>query len=62
MAVAKAEWGKWFVIGPLLGVSGIVGAVFAARAFVRSGYRGIVIAAFILNIVMILIAWAGLFA
>ncbi len=62
MALSKAEWGTWFVIGPLLGVSGIVGAVFVARAFVRGGYRGIVIAAFILNVVVILVAWAGLFA
>jgi hypothetical protein len=62
MAVAKAEWGKWFVIGTLLGLSGIAGLVFAVKAFIRRGYRGMAIAACILNIVVILIAWAGLFA
>jgi len=62
MAVPKAEWGKWFVMGALLGAAGIAGVVFAAQAFVRQGYRSAIIAALILNIVVILIAWAGLFA
>ena len=62
MAVAKAEWGTWFMMGALLGVAGVAGLVFCVRAFVRSGYRGMAIAAGVLNIVVLLIAWAGVFA
>jgi phage terminase large subunit-like protein len=62
MAVPKAEWGTWFMMGALLGLAGITGFVFCVRAFMRSGYRGMAIAAVVLNIVVLLIAWAGLFA
>lgn len=62
MAVPKAEWGTWFMMGALLGVAGITGLIFCIRAFVRSGYRGMAIAAAVLNIVVLLIAWAGVFA
>lgn len=62
MAVPKAEWGTWFMMGALLGVAGIAGLLFCVRGFLRSGYRGILIAAVVLNIVVLLIAWAGVFA
>lgn len=62
MAVAKAEWGTWFMMGALLGVAGITGLLFCVRALLCSGYRGMAIAAGVLNIVVLLIAWAGMFA
>ena len=62
MAVAKAEWGMWFMMGALLGVAGVAGLVFCVRGFLRSGYRGLLIAAGVLNLVVLLIAWAGVFA
>lgn len=62
MAVPKAEWGTWFVIGALMGVAGAAGLVFAVRAFARHGYRSITVAALLLNLVVLLIAWAGVFA
>lgn len=62
MAVAKAEWGTWFMMGALLGVAGVAGLVFCVRGFLRSGYRGILIAAVVLNIVVLLIARAAVFA
>ncbi len=61
LAVPVREWGTWIVIGPLLGIAGIVGLVFACKAFSRGGQRTLAVAAFILNIVALLIAWAGLF-
>jgi len=30
MAVAKAEWGTWFMMGALLGVAGVAGLVFVS--------------------------------
>lgn len=62
MAVPKAEWGTWFVIGALMGVAGIAGAVFAIQALVRGGYRSMAVAGLMLSIAVVLIAWAGLFA
>jgi hypothetical protein len=61
LAVQKAEWGLWFLIGPLFGISGVAGLVFACKAFARGGYRSIIIAAFVLNLVILVIGWAGLF-
>jgi hypothetical protein len=61
LAVPTREWGTWFFIGPLLGIAGIAGLVFAGKAFIRRGQRTLTVAAFILNVVAILIAWAGLF-
>ncbi len=62
MAVAKAEWGMWFMMGALLGVAGIAGLVFCVRGFLRNGHRSMLLAAVVLNIVVLLIAWAGVFA
>ena len=62
MAVPKAEWGTWFVIGGLLGVAGIAGFAIGCKALMRGGYRSMAIAALVLNLVIVLIAWAGLFA
>jgi hypothetical protein len=62
MAVAKAEWGTWFVMGALLGVAGIAGLALVIKAFTRSGYRSMAVAALVLNLVVVLIAWAGVFA
>ena len=61
LAVPSREWGTWFFIGPLMSLSGIAGLVFAFKAFVR-GSRIAAVAGFILNSVLVLIAWAGLFA
>jgi ACR3 family arsenite efflux pump ArsB len=61
LAVPGREWGTWFFIGPLLGLGGIAGLVFAFKAFAR-GSRTAAVAGFILNSVLVLIAWAGLFA
>ena len=61
LAVATRELGTWIFIGPLLSVAGITGLVFACKAFMRSGYRGMIIAAAVLNLVILVIAWAGLF-
>ena len=60
-AVPTREWGTWFLIGPLLGIAGFAGLFFACKAFLRRGQRTLAVAAFILNVVAILIAWAGLF-
>jgi len=60
-AVPTREWGTWFFIGPIMGLGGIIGLVFAFKAFAR-GSRTAAVAAFILNAVLVLIAWAGLFA
>lgn len=62
MAVPKAQWGTWFAIGALMGATGIAGLVFTVKAFLRGGYRSLVAAALVLNLVVMLIAWAGLFA
>lgn len=62
IAVSTQEWGTWFFIGPLLGIAGIAGIVFACMALVRGDQRTLAAAAFILNAVALLIAWAGLFA
>jgi hypothetical protein len=62
LAVPKAEWGLWFFMGALFGVAGITGLVFACKAFARGGYRSMVVAAFVLNLVILVIGWAGLFA
>lgn len=62
MAVPKAEWGTWFVIGALMGVAGLAGLVFAGKALARDGYRSLAVAALVLNLAVVLIAWAGLFA
>ena len=61
LSVPTREWGNWIFIGPLLGISGIIGLVFAFKAFVRGGQRTLAVAAVILNAVILLIAWAGLF-
>jgi hypothetical protein len=61
LAVPTREWGTWFYIGPLLGVSGIVGLVCAVKAFARGGQRTLGVAGFLLNAMAVLIAWAGLF-
>jgi hypothetical protein len=61
LAVPAREWGTWFFIGPLLGITGIIGLVFAGKAFARGGQRTLAVAGLILNTVVILIAWAGLF-
>jgi len=60
-AVPTREWGTWFVIGPLLGLAGITGLVFVFRAFTRGGQRTLAVAGVILNALVILTAWAGLF-
>ena len=60
LAVPTREWGTWFFIGPIMGFGGIIGLVFAFKAFAR-GSRSAAVAAFILNAVLVLIAWAGLF-
>lgn len=60
LAVPAREWGTWFFIGPIMGFGGIIGLVFAFKAFAR-GSRTAAVAAFILNAVLVLIAWAGLF-
>lgn len=44
LAVSKAEWGIWFFIGPLLGIAGIAGMVFACKAFARRGQRTLTVA------------------
>lgn len=62
MAVPKAEWGTWFVIGALMGVAGIAGFVFAVKALLRGGYRSLAVAGLVLSIAVVLTAWAGLFA
>lgn len=62
MAVPKAEWGTWFVIGALMGVAGIAGLVFTFKAFARGGHRSLSVAGLLLNLVLLLIAWAGVFA
>lgn len=62
MAVPKAEWGTWFVIGALMGIAGIAGFVFAFKALMRGGYRSMAVASLVLNLAVVLIAWAGLFA
>jgi ACR3 family arsenite efflux pump ArsB len=59
-AVPAREWGTWFFMGPLLGAGGIAGMVFAFKAFAR-GSRTAAVAGFILNAVLVLMAWAGLF-
>lgn len=61
LAVPTREWGTWFFIGPLLGIAGVAGMVFCCKAFARGGFRTLVVAGFILNAVVVLIAWAGLF-
>ena len=60
LAVPTREWGTWFFMGPILGFGGIVGLVFAFKAFTR-GSRTAAVAGFILNAVIVLIAWAGIF-
>ncbi|MBM3341285.1 MAG: hypothetical protein FJY56_04110 [Betaproteobacteria bacterium] len=62
LAVPKAEWGTWFVIGALMGVAGVAGVVFAIQAFVRGGYRSLAVAGLLLSLAVVLMAWAGLFA
>ena len=59
-AVPTREWGTWFFIGPIMGFGGAIGLVFAFKAFAR-GSRTAAVAAFILNVVLVLVAWAGLF-
>jgi ACR3 family arsenite efflux pump ArsB len=59
-AVPTREWGTWFFMGPLLGVGGIAGMVLTFKAFAR-GSRTAAVAGFILNAVLMLTAWAGLF-
>jgi hypothetical protein len=59
-AVPTREWGTWFFMGPLLGLGGIAGLVFTFKAFAR-GSRTAAVAGLILNTVLVLIAWAGLF-
>jgi ACR3 family arsenite efflux pump ArsB len=59
-AVPTREWGTWFFMGPLLGVGGIAGMAFTFKAFAR-GSRTAAVAGFILNAVLMLTAWAGLF-
>lgn len=60
LAVPTREWGTWFFMGPILGFGGILGLVFAFKAFGR-GSRTAAVAGFILNAVIVLIAWAGVF-
>ena len=60
-ALPTREWGTWFFIGPLLGIAGCAGLFFAGKAFLRGGQRTLAVAASIVNVVAILIAWAGLF-
>jgi hypothetical protein len=62
MAVPKAEWGTWFLIGALMGVAGIAGLVFTFKAVARGGYRSLAAAGLVLNIVVMLTAWVELFA
>jgi ACR3 family arsenite efflux pump ArsB len=59
-AVPTREWGTWFFMGLLLGVGGIAGMVLTFKAFAR-GSRTAAVAGFILNAVLMLTAWAGLF-
>lgn len=62
MAVPKAEWGTWFVIGALMSAGGLAGVVFAVRALMRGGYRSVAVAGLVLSLVVVLVAWAGVFA
>jgi hypothetical protein len=62
MAVPKAEWGTWMIIGTLLGIASVAGLVFTFKAFVRGGRRTMAVAGLLLNLVLLLVAWAGLFA
>ena len=59
--VSTREWGTWFFIGPLLGLTGIAGLVCTIKVLVRKGFRALAIAALVPNPLMLLIAWAGLF-
>jgi phage terminase large subunit-like protein len=61
MAVPKAEWGTWFVMGALMGLTALAGLVFGFKALARGGYRSLVVAGLLLNVVLLLVAWAGLF-
>ena len=40
----------------------IAGFVFAFKALMRGGYRSMAVASLVLNLAVVLIAWAGLFA
>jgi ACR3 family arsenite efflux pump ArsB len=59
-AVPTREWGTWFFIGPLMGLGGFAGMLFTFQAFGR-GSRTAAVAGLILNAVLLLVAWAGLF-
>ena len=60
-AIPTREWGTWFVIGPLMGAAGIAGFVFVCKAFVHKKLRSLAVAGLVLNPVVVLTAWAGLF-
>ena len=60
-AIPTREWGTWFVIGPLMAIAGIAGFVFVCKAFVRKKLRSLAVAGLVLNPVVVLTAWAGLF-
>ena len=60
-AVPAREWGTWLVMGSIMGVAGIAGLVFTIIAFIRKRLRACAIAGLVLNPVVLLTAWAGLF-
>jgi len=60
-AVPAREWGTWLVMGSILGGAGLVGLVFTIMAFVRKRLRACAVAGLVLNPVVLLTAWAGLF-
>jgi hypothetical protein len=60
LAVSTREWGTWFFIGPLMGAGGLAGFALALSALAR-GSRAAAVGALVLNAVLVLIAWAGLF-
>ena len=60
-SVPTSHWGTWFFIGPLMGIAGIAGFVFVCLAVVRKKLRALAIVGLVLNPVVVLTAWAGLF-
>jgi hypothetical protein len=62
MPAPKAQWGIWFAIGALMGVAGIAGSKVGVKVLMRGDYRSMAVTGLALNLVVVLIAWAGWFA
>ena len=49
-------------MGALMGIGGAAGLVLGVQALMRGGYRSLAVTGVVVSLIVLLMAWAGVFA